>query len=110
MRLLPSLRQKKRYVLLEIISDKKFSFPEIQEEVEKAFLRFWGILGVARASPLLVKEKFSLSGQKLVVKVNHAFVDELKMALALSTKIKNTPIILRSISTSGSLKKASTYL
>lgn len=110
MRLLPSLRQKKRYVVIEIISAKKFSFPEIKEEVDKILLLFWGQLGLSRAAPILLKEKFNQQTQHFIIKVNHKYVDELKTALTLSKKIKNIPIILRSVITSGTLKKASSYL
>lgn len=110
MRLLPSLRQKKRYVVFEVVADKKFSFPEVKEEVGRAWQQFWGDLGKARAVPLLLKEKFSQEKQRFLVKVNHKHVDELKAALTLSKSIKNTPIIIKSIITSGTLKKASRSL
>lgn len=110
MRLLPSLRQKKRYVVFEIISDTSFSFADIQEEVQSALSSFLGQLGIARASPLIVKERFNAQKQRFVIKVNNAHVDELKTALALSKKIKNTAVIIRSITTSGTLKKAGLYL
>lgn len=109
MKLQPSLRQKKRYVVFEIIADRKFSYPEIKEEVDKSLLLFWGQLGLARASPIMVSEKFQLEQQKFIIKVNHNYVDELKAALTLSKKIKNTPIIFRSMTVSGILKKASNY-
>ncbi len=110
MKLLPSLKQKKRYVVFEIISDKKYSFPEIREAVEEALQFFFGHLGLAKSSPLLIGEKFNAEKQRFIVKVNHKYVDELKAALALSKKIKNTPIIIKSIITSGTLKKAGSYL
>ncbi len=110
MKLLPSLRERKRYVVVEALSDQKFSYSELREGLEQAFASFWGILGLAKAAPLIIKEKFNLSTQRLVVKVSPTAVDELKAALVLSKKIKNTPIILRSVSTSGTLKQASSHL
>src|SRR3989338_3246582 len=105
MGLLPSLRQKKRYVVFEIISKQNFTFAEIKEEVERALLQFLGDLGWSQSSPQLVKEKFNPQTQRFILKINHRFVDEVKVALALSKKIKNTPIITRSIVVSGTLKK-----
>lgn len=110
MKLLPSLRQKKRYVVFEIMSDKKCSLSEVQEAVESSLLKFLGELGIAKASPLFLKEKWNEQKQRFVVKVNHAFVDELKSALILNKKIKNTPVLIKSIITSGTLKKVSSYL
>ena len=59
MKLLPSLRQKKRYVVFEIKSDKSFSLSEVREAVESSLARFLGELGIAKASPFFLKEKWN---------------------------------------------------
>ena len=110
MKLLPALKQRKRYLVFEIIADKTFSFSDIKEQLEKDLLLFWGHLGLSRAVPMFVKEKFNKENQRLVIKVNHKHVDELKTGLSLSKSIKNTPVIIKSIITSGTLKKASANL
>ncbi|MEK6905408.1 MAG: Rpp14/Pop5 family protein [Nanoarchaeota archaeon] len=110
MKLKPSLKQKKRYVLFEIQAAKAFSLPEVTEAIESSLLRFLGELGLAKAAPLMVKEKWSDKKQRFVLKVNHNYVDELKTAVILNKKIKNTPILIRSIVTSGTLKKISSHL
>src|SRR3989344_222678 len=80
MKLKPSLKQKKRYVLFGIKASKVFSLAEVKEAIDSALLRFLGELGIAKAGPLLVKEKWSLEKQYFVLKVNHNYVDELKTA------------------------------
>lgn len=110
MKLLPTLKQKKRYVVFEVMGDKKFSFSEIKAEAEKVMKEFWGQLGLGKASPQFITEKFNPKTQRFMLKVNHKHVDELKAALTLAKSIKNTPIILKSVITSGTIKKASTYL
>ncbi len=110
MKLLPSLRERKRYVVIEAITEKKFSFLEIKEALEHIFHSFWGILGMSKAAPHILKEKWNQARQRLIIKVSPTAVDELKAALLLSKRIKNTPIILRSIRVSGTLKQASSYL
>ncbi len=110
MKLKPSLRQKKRYVLFEIQAAKTFSLAEVSEAVEFSLQRFLGELGMAKASPLLVKEKWHEKKQRFVLKVNHTHVDEVKSAVILNKKIKNTPVLIRSIVISGTLKKISSHL
>lgn len=110
MRLLPSLRQKKRYVVFEIRAEQKFSFVDIKAEVQKALHQFLGYQGMAKASPLLLAERFNEPKQRFVVKVSNTFVDELKAALLFCTQINHVPIIIRSLITSGTLKKAGLYL
>lgn len=110
MRLLSSLRQKKRYVVVEFRSAQPLRFPELGEEVEKALLLFFGQWGLAQSSPFLLQEKWNAKTQRFIIKINHTFVDELKAALSLIQKVKNQPVVVRSIITSGSLKKANSYL
>ncbi|MBI2665525.1 hypothetical protein HYX12_02820 [Candidatus Woesearchaeota archaeon] len=105
MRLLPSLKSRKRYIVFEIISEKKCSFPEVKEEVDSALLLFLGQLGLSKACPLLLNEPFS--NNQFILKVNHNYTDEVKSAVILIKSIKNTPVIIRSITTSGTIKKAS---
>mgnify|MGYP001574971700 CR=1 FL=1 len=110
MKLLPSLKQKKRYILFEIkpMSEPMsvehfFSFSDIQQEVDRALLLFLGRLGLAKAVPLLVKEQ--CEENRFTIKVNHQYVDEVKSAVLFIKSIKNSPVIVRSITTSGTLKK-----
>ena len=95
---------------MELVAEEKFSGTDVREALDNALYSFWGTFGVAKAGPLFLKEKFSYPTQRCMFKVNHQYVDQLKMALALNTKIKNTPVILRSIITSGTLKTASSHI
>ncbi len=106
MKLLPSLRQKKRYGVFEIVSDKKFSSAEVEKEVGQALLTFLGELGVAKAAPMFIK----FEKQRFILKVNHKHVEEAKAALTLIKKIKNTPVIIKSLLVTGTIKKANKLL
>tara|TARA_Y100000034_G_C6586286_1_gene254511 strand:- start:111 stop:440 length:330 start_codon:yes stop_codon:yes gene_type:complete len=108
MKLLPSLKQKKRYIIFEIIGLIKISFSDLNDSINKSILNFVGELGKAKLSPLLIKEKFK--DKKFIIKVNHSYVDECKSAIILIKKIKNNPVVIKSIAISGTLKKASNYL
>ncbi len=110
MKLLPSLRQKKRYIVFEIISDKKFSATETEKEVYQAIHTFLGQLGVAKSAPLFLSEKFNQPKQRFILKIKHKYVDEAKAALTLIKRIKNTPIIIKSLTTTGMIKKTNKTL
>lgn len=108
MKLLPSLRSKKRYIVFEIHSSRIFPFSEVRQEVEEGLLRFLGELGMAKAGVLFVKEKYK--NQRFIIKVSHTMIDECRAGVILIKKIKNTPVLMRSLVVSGTLKKASTYI
>ena len=59
MKLLPSLKQKKRYILFEILGDEKFSKKDVKDEVTRALKDFLGVLGLSRSGVIFVNEKFN---------------------------------------------------
>ncbi len=101
MKLLKSLKQKKRYIVFEVSKEVN-----VRKAVDEALLSFLGELGVANASPLFVKQK----GKRFIIKVNHTFVDECVSAIMLIKKIDNKLVSVKSVVTSGTLKKASLSL
>ena len=65
---------------------------------------------MAKASPMILAERFNEQKQRFTMKVSNMSVDQVKAALLFITSLQNTPIILRSLITSGTLKKAGLYL
>jgi len=110
MKPLPSLKERKRYVIVKVISSQKFSFKEIEQELKDSLAEFLGTLGLSKASIMILKEKFNPENQTLIIKVNNKHVNELKSGLILVKKIKDKPVIIKSLAVSGTLKKASLYL
>ena len=108
MKLRPSLKTKKRYIVFEIQAKESFSVADIQKEVDTALLFFLGQLGLSKSSPLFLKEK--CKNNTFILKVNHNWVDEAISALILIKTIKKKPVLLRSVVVSGTIKKASSYL
>lgn len=106
MKLLPSLKNRNRYIAFEIIADRAFTTEEMDTTVMQAIKNFIGELGVAKALPIVIKEQ--TTGNRLVLKVNHKFVNEVKAALTLVNEINRSKVIIKSVTTSGILKKVST--
>jgi len=71
----PSHREHKRYLL---ISGKDAS----QKNIDEAVLRFVGILGYAKASPSVVKNK----GSKVILAINRSELEKIRASLKLSGK------------------------
>lgn len=106
MKLMPSLRPKKRYVLFQIIAEQKFTLGEVKAEVERCLNSFFGQLGLSKAGIMFIDEKFDIENQKFLLKVDNKYVDELISALILSKSIKNTSVIIKSVRVSGTINKA----
>ena len=93
--ILPSLREKNRYIAYKVSRD--LGFNEVKEIIEENALRFLGELEMAKANIMIMDYKKS----KGIIKVNNKYTDKLRAALIL---IKEP--IIETIGVSGTLKKA----
>ena len=101
--LLPSLREKKRYVVFEVLTKKNITnFPE--KEIKQAFLQLFGEFGLGEAGLIFLQNKYK--NNKGIIKVNHKNIDKLKASFCIITKINNQKATVKSVGVSGTLKKA----
>jgi len=108
--LLPSNREKKRYLVFELITKNKLkkiaTFSQISNSIWNAILSFAGQTGAGRAGITVIHDKYNADKQKGMIRVNNKMLDTLKASLILIKEINKEPVIVRSIGTSGILKKA----
>ncbi|MDO8741209.1 MAG: Rpp14/Pop5 family protein [Candidatus Woesearchaeota archaeon] len=105
--MMPSMRERKRYVAFQIISKEPIRpFKPVSDAIWQGCLRFLGELGAAKAGIWILADKFNEENQKGLIRVNHKYVDDLKGALALIKSINGAEVIVRSTGTSGIMKKA----
>lgn len=100
--LLPSLKQKKRYVAFEVISDTKPSFSDTTSAIIENYKKYFGIVGMAK-SDLMILEDWK--NQRGIIKINNKYTNELKMSLALLKNINNHNVIIRCLGISGIINK-----
>lgn len=104
--MMPVLKEKKRYLLFEVISPVKFSAEEVKSAVEDGLKCFLGELGMAKAGAIFISEKWDPARQRGLLRVSHKMVDEAIAALILIKSIKNKEVIFRSIKVTGTVKKS----
>lgn len=109
--ILPTLREKKRYLAFELVSKSKIKdYASVSKAIWHGLLLFNGVKGAAQAGMMLLPEKYNDRLQRGIARVNHRHVGSLKAGLVFVQDIENTPVIARSLGVSGSLKKASKYV
>jgi ribonuclease P/MRP protein subunit POP5 len=109
--ILPSLREKKRYLAFEILSKSKIKDAEsVSKAIWQGMLSFGGTKGASQAGIMILSEKYNPENQRGIVKVNNKQVDTLKASLTLIQEVDAIPATVRSIGVSGSLKKATNYM
>jgi ribonuclease P/MRP protein subunit POP5 len=104
--LMPTLREKKRYVAFEVIAKEKKQAKEVSDSIWQSCLSYIGEKGCAQAGIQILKERWDQEKQAGIIKVEHDHVNDLKAALALIKNVGNTQVVMRSTTTSGILNKA----
>jgi len=105
--ILPSLREKKRYLVFEIISKQKIdNLSKISNAILREAKNYLGEMGMAKAGLLILKDKYNIAKQRGIIKVNNKMLNNLKAALCFVKEIDNQEVIIKSVGVSGILKKA----
>ncbi len=104
--LLPSLKEKKRYVVYEIISESMISPQQAFDAINYTALQFLGELGYGNAGIRIMNDIWNQDMQRGIVKVSNKYTDQLRSAFMLVKSIGRQDVIVRSVGTSGTLKKA----
>jgi len=100
----PTLKEKKRYVVFEVISVKALEPKELFDAINKQCLEFMGTLHFGKAGILILKNQ--LSKDQGVIRVNHKYVDFLRASLMLINEINKKKVNINVKGVSGILKKA----
>lgn len=104
--LLPTLRERKRYLAFEVLADKELSWNAIKKAVFDAMKEYAGIDGLSDAGLLFVKN----NGNKGILRVSHTSLNKIRAALIFIKTIENQQVIVKSIGASGMLNKANDYI
>ncbi|MFQ5474805.1 MAG: Rpp14/Pop5 family protein [Candidatus Nanoarchaeia archaeon] len=105
--LLPSLREKKRYLVFEVISNEEIrEFSSIKEAIWQSNLALLGELGMGEAGLWMLEDKWQQEEQKGIMRVNNKYIDKLRVSLSLIKEAEQKQVIVRSVGISGTLKKA----
>jgi RNase P/RNase MRP subunit POP5 len=101
--ILPSQKEKKRYLVYEVITKKKLDKDPSKQIVAKA-KRILGLFDSSEAG--IQPVTYDKKKQRGVVRVNYKYVNKLKTSLMLMNSTERTTFILKTIGVSGILRKA----
>jgi RNase P/RNase MRP subunit POP5 len=105
--LMPSLKEKKRFVVFEIVSKRPVEdFKEVYQAIWQKSNEYLGRFEVARAGLWLLADKWNQKKQRGILKINNKYVDKIKAVFALTTEVGKEKAIVKSVGVSGILKKA----
>ncbi|MBR9675609.1 hypothetical protein GOV05_01220 [Candidatus Woesearchaeota archaeon] len=102
----PSLREKKRYIRYEVLSETKLSQEKIEKAITKNTKALIGELNLSKTGMIILRNKYDEEKQSGIIKVNNKKVDEIKTALGLIKNVDDQAVIFTTTKVSGILKKA----
>ena len=105
--LLPTLRERKRYLAFEIVSETPIGdLTAVSKAIRAKAVEYLGELGCAEAGIMFLSDKYDQEQQRGLIRVNNKSLDKLKATLALVDQIDSQNVIIKSRGVSGILKKA----
>jgi len=104
--LLPTLRERKRYLAFEVQSETPISGTEAQSQILAEAYRFLGELDMAEAGIWYIDEKWDAKKQRGIFRVADTHLDKLRAVLTLVDRMKNQEVLVRSIGASGMISTA----
>jgi ribonuclease P/MRP protein subunit POP5 len=102
----PSLREKKRYIVYQVISEEDIKMHPFQDALIKEINLMLGIFIQGGLLPI----KYDNKSKKGIIRVNHTIVDKVRTCFVLIKSIDNISVSINTIGVSGILKKAKEYL
>ncbi|MBI1935080.1 ribonuclease P protein component 2 [Candidatus Woesearchaeota archaeon] len=109
--ILPSLREKKRYIAFEVISKKRIQDAlAVSNAIWQASLEFLGQVGTAKAGLMVLNNKWNPETQRGIIKVSNKHLDAVKASFIFASRIQGQEAIIRSLGVSGMLNKLESRL
>jgi len=109
--LLPSLREKKRYLAFEIVSEGKIEdFHAVSGRIMHSSLSFLGELETAKSGLIIMEDRWNRASQRGILKVSNKNLKGIMASIALIDSIEGKEAMCRSLGVSGSLNKAARFV
>jgi ribonuclease P/MRP protein subunit POP5 len=105
---IPTLRQRKRYIRFRILSESKFPKERVENAIYRSLLDLFGEYGLSLANPRLVE--FDEREQRGVLKCAREEVQKIIASLALVSEIDEVRAAVHTEGISGTLKKLKSKL
>lgn len=102
--LLPTLREKERYVAFQIISEEAVVYSDFEAAIWNTMMDFFGELGTSQTSLWLIKNLYDEEKQIGVIRCNHESVQNVLTALGLIERLGDARVIVKILKVSGTIR------
>ena len=99
-----SLREKKRYVVFEVVAEKEIDVDVLADEIYRHAMELLGELGMSELSMWVMKNMFS--GNRGLIRVVPSGVEKLRLVLSSIRQIDEVPATVDVIGVTGTIRAA----
>lgn len=100
----PTMRVKKRFLLIKIISSEIFDFSQISFSINQQLLQILGSHQYGEFGIWIIKEQFNKKEQQIILKTTPQGVDKVIASLSLGISINSKQVRAKILNVSGTLK------
>jgi len=102
--LLPTLREKDRYISFQVISEEPIEYSDLESGILNTFLEFYGEYGFSKLSFWIIKNLYEPEKQIGVIRCNNKSVQQTIAGLGLVSRLGETRITMKIFKVSGTIK------
>lgn len=102
--LMPTLRERKRYIAFEIIAERPISCSACAHALQQASIQMFGTIGTAAMGMRLLSRRYQSNTG--IIRVSHTHCHQARAVLAYVDRIEGINCVIRSIQTSGMVQRA----
>jgi RNase P/RNase MRP subunit POP5 len=96
-------KNRKRYILFKISSNKEFELKSVERAIKASILRFLGESEFGNINPAVLPEYWGKN--QGVLRVTNVHIPKIKISLALIKEIEGSKVIVQTLRIFGTLKK-----
>jgi len=93
-----------RYIVFKIYSDNYISKEDLTRDIWRTLLAMYGEYGASKTNFWLIE--YDENTKKGIIRCTHTTINMIRAVLTFITKIAETPVIVRTLGVSGTIKTA----
>jgi len=99
----PTLRERKRYIAFQVISEEPITYSDLEAAIWNVTLDFLGEYGVSKTSLWLLKDTWNPKKQIGILRCNHKSVQSVIACLGLIDRLGDNRISFKILNISGTI-------
>ena len=102
----PTLRDIKRYVVFEIISDNHVTYKDVVEALWTSMSNFLGEMQASKAKIWVIQNLLDEKNKKGIIRCSHTYVEHTRVVLSLIQFIGESRATIKVLGVTGTIKSA----